>query len=101
MYKMKFPTHLDGAEVLKTTTNDTSRKLSSVIFEEEDGTTNEVFITALAIIKYKDDDRYYLFLCDCNWEVVNDFLLDTMSEAMNCARMNFSVNSNDWITLID
>ena len=98
---MDFPTQLDGAKVLKLTTNDTSRKLSSIIFEEEDGTTNEVHITALAISKYKDDDKYYLFLCDYKWEVVNDFLLDTIDEATECARMNFSIDSNDWITLVD
>jgi hypothetical protein len=46
---MSIPLELDGAKVLKYTKNDTTKQLSLMIFEEEDGSTREVPITGLAI----------------------------------------------------
>jgi len=96
---MTLPTQLDGAEVIRLTKNDITRHLSSMIFEEENGENKEIPITALAITKYKADDRYYLFLCDMNWEVVNDYLLDSIDEALEFAKRNFNVHKHDWIII--
>ena len=91
---MGIPLELDGAKVLKYTRNDTAKQLSVMVFEE-DSSTREVPITALAIAQYDKDDSYYLFLCDKDWEVQNDFLLDTIAEAISCAE-GFGVFKEDW-----
>ncbi|WP_018885336.1 hypothetical protein [Paenibacillus massiliensis] len=94
---MDCPLQLDGAEVLQYTTNDGSRILSSVIFEEDDGSTHQIQITALAIATYASEERYYLFLCDAEWEVINDYLLDTLDEAVEYAVRHYAVEDIDWI----
>ncbi|MFF3024439.1 hypothetical protein ACFVRR_17580 [Gottfriedia sp. NPDC057948] len=58
---MFVPNELDGAIVLKHTINDSNKHLKLMIFEEEDGTTTKVPITALAIAQYVNDDRYYIY----------------------------------------
>ncbi|MBM7660995.1 hypothetical protein JOC85_001767 [Bacillus mesophilus] len=92
---MSIPLELDGAKVLKYTKNDTTKQLSLMVFEEEDGSTNEVPITALAIAQYDKDDRYYLFLCDQDWEVQNDYLLDSIEECISFAE-DFGIFNEDW-----
>ncbi|MED1914446.1 hypothetical protein [Brevibacillus sp. DP1.3A] len=71
--------------------------MSSIIFEEENDEKKEVPITALAITNYIDDNRYYL--CDTNWEVVNDYLLESIDEALGFAKRNFDVHEHDWIII--
>jgi hypothetical protein len=92
---MCIPLELDGAKVLKHTKNDTTKQLSLMIFEEEDGSTKEVPITGLAIAQYHNDDRFYLFLCDKDWEVQNDYLLDSIEESMGFAE-DFGIFQEDW-----
>ncbi|WP_025677583.1 hypothetical protein [Paenibacillus massiliensis] len=94
---MDCPLQLDGAEVLQYTTNDGNRILSSVIFEEDDGSTRQVHITALAIATYAPEERYYLFLCDAQWEVINDYLWDSLDEAVEYAVRHYAVEDIDWI----
>lgn len=94
---MDCPLQLDGAKVLQYTTNDGNRMLSSVIFEEDDDSTHQVHITALAIATYASDERYYLFLCDAEWEVINDYLLDSLDEAVEYAGRHYAVEELDWI----
>lgn len=96
---MNVPEQLDGAEVIKFTKNDATIMLSKMIFEEENGSTTEIPITALAIAKFENDDKYYLFLCDKNWEVQNDFYLETIEEAIELAQNNFFVSMDDWLTI--
>lgn len=95
---MDCPLQLDGAEVLQYTTNDGNRILSSVIFAEDDGSTHHIHITALAIATYASEERYYLFLCDAEWEVINDYLLDTLDEAVEYAVRHYGVEDIDWIS---
>ncbi|MBM7656407.1 hypothetical protein [Neobacillus cucumis] len=83
--------------VLKHIKNDLTKELNKMIFEEEDGSTIEVPITAMAIAKYTNDDRYYLFLCDKNWDVQNDYLLDNIEESMEFAETNFGICKGDWL----
>lgn len=92
---MGIPLELDGAKVLKHTKKDTTKQLSLMVFEEEDGSTNEVSITALAIAQYDKGDRYYLFLCDKDWGVQNDYLLDSIEECIDFAE-GFGIFNKDW-----
>jgi hypothetical protein len=92
---MTIPLELDGAKVLKHTKNDTTKQLSLMVFEEEDGSTREVPITALAIAQYDKDNRYYLFLCDKDWEVQTDYLLDSIEESI-CFAEDFGIFKGDW-----
>lgn len=94
---MDCPLQLDGAEVLQYTANDGNRILSSVLFEEDDGSTRQVHITALAIATYASEERYYLFLCDAEWEVINDYLWDSLDEAVEYAGRHYAVEDIDWI----
>lgn len=96
---MTLPTQLDGAKVIRLTKNNITRHLSSMIFEEENDENKEVPITALAITNYIYEDRYYLFLCDMNWEVVNDYLFESIDEALEFANRNFDVHEHDWIII--
>lgn len=92
---MSIPLELDGAKVLKHIKSDTTIQLSFMVFEEKNGSTKEVSITALAIAQYDKDDRYYLFLCDKEWQVQNDYLLDSLEEAMSFAE-DFGIFKQDW-----
>ena len=74
-----FPKQLDGAAVLYYTDKDDFGVVSNT-----DGTDAE-YVCHLSICKYENDDRYYLFLCDKNYEVVTDDLLDTLEECFESA----------------
>ncbi|EPD50229.1 hypothetical protein MHH33_03960 [Paenisporosarcina sp. FSL H8-0542] len=88
---------LDGAKVIKQTKNDGTLKLSTMYFEEKDGTTIEVPITALAIAKYEEERGYYLFMCDSEWTVQDDHHLESLEEAITWAEKNFDVTDKEWM----
>lgn len=94
---MNAPQELDGAKVIKQTKNDTAERIGVMFFEEKDGSTIEISITGLAIVKYEDENGFYLFMCDQNWEVQDDFLVNTLEEAMEWAEKSFDVSEKDWI----
>ncbi len=75
-----FPKKLDSAKVLYYTDKDDFE-----IIANTDGTDAE-YICYLSICKYENDDRYYLFLCDENYEVVTDDLRDTIEQCFEFAR---------------
>ena len=75
-----FPKELDGAEVLSYTDKDDFGMIANT-----DGTDAE-YICYLSIYKYKCDDKYYLFLCNENYEVVSDDLLYPVEECFEFAR---------------
>ncbi|MRX73433.1 hypothetical protein GJU40_14905 [Bacillus lacus] len=91
---MSKPLELDGAKVLVFTKNDTTKLL--MVFEEEEGSPREVPITALAIAEYDNDDRFYLFLCDKDWEVQADYLFDSVEESMHFAAKEFGIFEKEW-----
>ena len=95
--KMNVPIELDGAKVLKHTQNDEGQKLSVMFFEEKDGSTSEINITALAIAQYEEDNTYYLFMCDKDWTIQDDQQLETIEEAVAWAEKNFDVTEKDWL----
>lgn len=88
---------LDGAEVIKQTKNEETQKLSTMYFEEKDGTTVEIQITALAITKYDEESGYYVFMCDSEWNVQDDQQLESVEEAIAWAEKNFDVTEKEWI----
>ena len=74
-----FPIKLDGAIVLYYTSQD---DYGYSIF-----TNGEIadYYRYLAICKYTKDDKYYLFCCDENYEVVSDMLCNSVEECMAMA----------------
>jgi hypothetical protein len=75
-----FPKQLDGAEVLYYTD-----KYDFGVVANTDGIDPE-YVCYLSICKYKNEDGYYLFLCDENYEVITDDLLYTIKECFEFAR---------------
>jgi len=94
---MNVPNELEGAKVIKYTRNDANQKLGLMFFEEKDGSTLEISITALAIAKYDDENGYYLFMCDQDWTIQDDHQLETIEEAISWAEKNFDVNEEAWL----
>lgn len=94
---MSAPLELDGAKVIKQTNNDASQKIGVMFFEEKDGSTVEIAITGLAIAKYEDEEGYYVFMCDQNWDIQDDQLLNSVEEALEWAEKSFDVDEKDWI----
>ncbi len=94
---MSAPQELDGAKVIKQTKNDSSERIGVMFFEEKDRSTIEISITGLAIVEYEEENGFYLFMCDQNWVVQDDFLLNTVEEAMEWAEKSFDVSEKDWI----
>lgn len=90
---------LDGAKVIKQTKNIPDQKWSIMFFEEKDGSTIEVPITALAIAKYEEevDSGYYIFMCDQDWTVQDDHKLESVEDALIWAEKNFDTSEEDWI----
>ena len=74
-----FPIKLDGAIVLYYTSKD---DYGYSIFPN--GVIADHY-RYLAICKYSKDDKYYLFCCDENYEVVSDTLHDSVDECMATA----------------
>ena len=50
----------------------------------------------LAICKYKDSNGYYLFMCNDEYEVETDLLMDSIEECMNAVRLDGSVCEVEW-----
>lgn len=94
---MDIISELDGAKVIKQTKNDTNKNLSSMFFEEKDGSIIEISITALAIAKYEDDDEYYIFMCDREWVIQDENKLASVEEALLWVEKNFDITEEEWL----
>ncbi|MEW9122686.1 MAG: hypothetical protein AB2421_08230 [Thermotaleaceae bacterium] len=93
------PDELDGAKVIKYTSNSLSNIFGTVrIINDKKEIIDEISITAKAICKYEGSNEYYLFSCDLNWEVIGDFDCDSLKEAMEIAYNSNNVKYDDWIT---
>jgi hypothetical protein len=53
-------------------------------------------VAAMAICRYRDDDRYYLFKCNHNWEVVFDWDAQSVEEAQETAAAHANPQSVEW-----
>lgn len=78
------PTQLDGADVLLWAVSRTG--LFHTIPDGSDpNTAGVISVSAMAICRYPGTDRYYLFKCNPNWEVVFDWDAATIEEAQTIA----------------
>ncbi|MET1014768.1 MAG: hypothetical protein ABWX61_09730 [Paenisporosarcina sp.] len=95
---MQVPTELDGGLVVKHTVSAEDQKLGMMFFEEKDGSTTEVIITGLAIVKYEEEEEnaYYVFMCDQDWEVQDDYKVESVEDGIIWAEKNFDVEEKDW-----
>ena len=78
-----FPDILDGAKVLFYSEKDNYGEIQS-----SDKSYDNVYCY-LAICKYSNDKQYYLFCCNENYEVVNDWLCDSVAECKRGAAMAY------------
>lgn len=66
-----------------------------------DGTSETIDVAYLAICKYKNSDTVYLFLCDKNFSVENDWDFESIEEALKNANTrsikNIKWNRNDFL----
>ena len=74
-----FPKKLDGAKVLYYTGEGDFGVVTNT------NETDAERICYLAICKYENDNGYYLFLCDENYNVVTDDLLDSITQCFEIA----------------
>ncbi|MCM3631636.1 hypothetical protein M3194_30545 [Paenibacillus glycanilyticus] len=88
---MTVPIELDGAKVLYYTDNQITNDYGYVFYQEHE---EKVTVTALAIAQYDGDNRFYLFSCDVDWNVISDTLHDSLQEAIDCV-----IHSNNSIIL--
>ena len=79
-----FPDYLDNAKVFFFTSKGDYGKMS-----DEYGKTVASF-SFLAICKYENDDRYYLFGCNADFEVEADYDCSSTDECMETAKSVFS-----------
>ena len=94
---MQTPNELDGRRVVKYIVSPEGQKLGMMFFEEKDGSTTEVTITSLAIVHYEEDNHYYVFMCDENWDVQDDYKVESAEEGIVWAEKNFDIEMKDWV----
>ena len=81
-----FPVELDNAKVLYYTPKDDYGTLQYPNGEIAN------YYRYLAICKYSDDKGYYLFCCDENFEVVNDWVDGSVEDCMRIAASSYKEN---------
>ena len=94
---MQVPKELDGGKVVKHIQCVEDQKFGMMFFEEKDGTTTEVIITALAVVKYEEENEFFVFMCDQNWEVQDDYKVESLEDGIIWAEKNFDVEEKDWV----
>jgi len=72
---------LDGATVLML-----SEKGNYGYIKIQDSQCKDIGVCYLAICKYDGSEKIYLFLCDENMNVENDWDCDSIEEAVSCAQ---------------
>jgi hypothetical protein len=87
----KPPFQLDGADVIQYATSKQGE------YYTLQGTEPPVKIAAMAICRYKDGDRFYLFKCDSNWEVFGDWDCESIAEGMEIAAQHANGERLRWI----
>lgn len=81
-----FPMELDGAEVLLYTPQG---NYGSINYPNGDIADHYCY---LAICKYSEDNRYYLFCCNENYEVVSDWMDSSIEKCMKVAALSYKEN---------
>lgn len=78
-----FPNYLDGAKVLEYTEKEDYGDLTDY---DENDIPIEKEISYFAICRY-ETGGYYLFSCDCQYEVLNDSYFDTIEQCKSCRKL--------------
>lgn len=84
-----FPLFLDDAKVIEYTN------------EGDFGSRYGKEINYLAIGHYENDEGFYLFLCDADKNVIDDFLFNSMTELKNAyidTDVMIKIRDVNWIT---
>lgn len=81
-----FPTEIDGAKVLYYTPQDNYGAIKYPNGEVAD------YFRYLAICRYSNDARYYLFCCNESYELASDSVWDSLDECMNVAASSYKEN---------
>jgi hypothetical protein len=85
MDEMLLPPHqLDGANVLFWAVSRVGR-FHTIPHGADPDAIGVIPVAAMAICRYPDGDRYHLFKCDRNWDVVFDWDAESMEEAQAIA----------------
>lgn len=77
-----FPEQLNGAIVLMYTP-----KGNYGVVEYETGKTYDT-LCYYAIAKYDGDSSYYLFGCNSNFDVISDYLCDSIDDCQNTVKIH-------------
>lgn len=89
------PGQLDGAVVLFWAVS--SRGLFHTIPRGSDpGSPDLVSVAGLAVCRYPNGDRHYLFKCDKDWEVVSDWDAASVDEAQAIAAQHATDERIEW-----
>jgi hypothetical protein len=84
------PSQLDGADVLHYAVSKRGR------FHLIQGTSPAVSVAAMAICRYNNDDRFYLFKCTADWNVVADTDCESIDAAMQTAARHAADEAVSW-----
>jgi hypothetical protein len=89
------PRQLDGADVLLWAVS--SRGVFHTIPHNADHIADSVIaVVGMAICQYSDDERFYLFKCNRDWEVVFDWDAENVVEAQQIASAHVKGERIDW-----
>ncbi len=92
------PRQLDGADVLFWAASRLGR-FHTIPDGADPVTVGVISVAAMAICRYPDQDRYYLFKCGQNWEVVFDWDAESVEEAQEIASEHANNQMVEWQTL--
>jgi hypothetical protein len=84
------PKRLDDANVLLWSISPVGR--FHTILDGE----REIVVAAMAICQYEGDDRFYLFKCDSDWNVIFDWDAFSMEEAKEIAASHVKEQEIEW-----
>ena len=84
------PQHLDGAKVVCWTVSPRGG------FYQLRGADPPITVVAMAVAQYEDGGSIYLFTCNRNWEVVQDWDCGSVEEAMELAAEHVGTEALDW-----
>lgn len=85
------PEKLDEANVLLW-----SVSLSGKFYTISDEAGKELIVAAMAICQYEGDDRFYLFKCDSDWNVIFDWDAFSVEEAKEIAASHVQGQQIEW-----
>jgi hypothetical protein len=93
------PRQLDGADVLYSAVRPTGR-FHTIPYGADPADPGVVSVVAMAVCRYREGDRYYLFKCDQDWAVVFDWDAGSVEEAMELAAGHVGDDPIEWVSVV-